>query len=294
MDDVWPLDGVVSMGALAVRLTGQVRSTQDELWAKRRWLQEGAGIAASSQTAGAGRGEAQWLSPEGGVYLSMLVGKGIAAADADVLGEAAALAVLRTSREILKDEPLFAKWPNDIVTWGPSRTAGKLAGVLVRTEVEGDEIVRAAVGIGLNVRAGVEKSPLAAKGVSAVSLEGLARRAKAPWTATRAKVLEWVVGWFGTLLTQARADPASVRSEFGREVSHGTLLARVTGAREQLKPLGVERGGALVVRRQSGKKATVSFEDAERLVWRMAPKPAARKRRTPASTSKPAARHASP
>jgi BirA family biotin operon repressor/biotin-[acetyl-CoA-carboxylase] ligase len=288
------VDSVVSMGALNVRLVGEVRSTQEELWVKRTWLQDGAGLAASSQRAGVGRSGRPWLSPEGGVYLSLLVGKGLAAADADVLGEAAALAVVRSARELVKHGDLFLKWPNDVVTWGRARSIGKLAGVIVRTEGSGETIDRAAVGIGINVRNPVEKAPLLTRGVSAVSLEGLAEGAGQPWATPRAKVLEYVVGWFGTLLQEARADPASVRAEFAREVAHAPMRARVAKVGEELKPLSVERGGALVVRRSSGKRATVSLANAERLVWRITPRRPSAKRPKARVTSPTGARRAGP
>lgn len=261
------------MGPLRVRLAGKVGSTQEEIWVKRRWLEEGSGLAASSQRAGAGRGGAAWASPEGGVYVSLLVGRGLPAQDADVLGQAACLAVWHAAEEFLKVDDLFLKWPNDVVTWGAGRTVGKLSGVLVRLESEGDRVERAAVGIGINVRAGIEGAAVGGKGVSAVSLEGLSRRRGVEWGAPRTKVLEWVVGWFGVLLARARADPSAVRKEFAREVARAPLRARVSGVKEELKPLSVERGGALVVRRLSGKRATVSVEDAERLEWRILPRP---------------------
>jgi biotin-(acetyl-CoA carboxylase) ligase len=272
MDDVWPEGAVVSMGPLQVRLVGELRSTQEELWSKRTWLQPGAGIAARFQTAGAGRGGALWRSPEGGVYLSVLVGHGFPAAEADLLGEAAALAVLRTVRELLPSQKVFLKWPNDVVTWGPRRSIGKIAGVLTRTEIAGERVERAAVGIGLNVGEVVEEQPLGTPGVTAVSLEGMAGRARVPWTASRSKVLEWLVGWFGVELARAGKEPEAVRREFARELAKAPLRAKVAGVHEELRPLGAERGGALVVRRLSGKRATVALADAERLVWSIVPR----------------------
>lgn len=267
MEDPWPVGALVSMGRLSVRVEGEVRSTQDGLWAKRRWAQDGLGVAASSQTAGIGRGGKRWVSPEGGVYLSVLTGRGMLAKDADVLGQAAALAALRTSKEVLKGGALHLKWPNDLIVAGPGRRYGKLAGVLVRTESEGERLNWGLVGVGLNVGAGVEGASLGAGGALPISLEGLARRSKVPWNAPRLKVLEWLVGWLAIELERARADPKTLREEFAREVAKAPLQARVEGLKELLRPLGVEPGGALVVRRASGARATVSVEDAERLVW---------------------------
>lgn len=273
MDDYWPEGTVVAMGPVQVRLVGFVRSTQEEVWSKRTWLQPGVGVAARGQSAGVGRGGKAWLSPDGGVYMSVLVGHGFPAAEADVLGQAAALAVLRTARELLKGEKIFAKWPNDVVTWGPGRKMGKLAGVLVRTEIAGDLVERACVGIGLNVSEVVEDEDLGTPGTVAVSLEGMARRAGLDFHAPRTKVVEWLAGWFGATLARAKVAPDDVRHEFAREVAKAPLTAKVPGVREEFRPLSVERGGALVVRRRSGKRATVSTENAERLVWTIAPRP---------------------
>src|SRR6267378_6122085 len=113
MDEEWPAGTELTMGPLRVRVVGAVRSTQEELWVKRRWLEEGSGVAASSQSAGTGRSSKAWISPEGGVYVSLLVGRGLRAADADVLGQAAALAVVRACDEFLKADALHIKWPND-------------------------------------------------------------------------------------------------------------------------------------------------------------------------------------
>jgi len=294
MDDLWPEGTVVSMGQLQVRLVGELRSTQEELWSKRTWLQPGAGIAARFQTAGVGRGGAAWHSPEGGVYLSVLVGQGLPAAEADLLGAAAALAVLRTGRELLPGEKVFLKWPNDVVTWGPRRTIGKLAGVLVRTEITGERVERAAVGIGLNVRKVVEEDSLGTPGVSAVSLEGMAGRARVPWTASRTKVLEWLVGWFGVELARAGKEPDALRREFAREVGRAPLRAKVAGVHEELRPLGAERGGALIVRRLSGKRATVAASDAERLVWSIVPRKAPAKGKRKSATARGAAARSAP
>jgi hypothetical protein len=154
-------------------------------------------------------------------------------------------------------------------------------------ETEGELITNAVVGIGVNVRAGIESEKLEDAGVSPVSLEGISRRRGVAWGATRIKVLEWVVGWYGVLLARAEADPASVRDEFSREVARTPLSAHVAGYREHLKPLRVERGGALEVRRANGKKAVVSVGDCERLSWRLLPEPSPKRKVTARGARRP-------
>jgi biotin-(acetyl-CoA carboxylase) ligase len=217
--------------------------------------------------------------------MSVLVGQGLPAADGDVLGEAAALAALHAARELLPHERFFLKWPNDVVTWGKGRSIGKLAGVVTRSEVAGAEIARAAVGIGLNVASVVEDVELGPGAGSAVSLEGIARRSGTPFNAPRIKVVEWLTGWYGASLARVRESPEAVRKEFARELSRAPLHARVAGVRDEFRPLGVDRGGALVVRRRSGKRATVKLEDAERLVWAIDKRPKAAAKRAKRPTS---------
>src|SRR5690606_33679434 len=56
-----------------------------------------------------------------------------------------ALGVQQAVSRLLK-VPVFVKWPNDIMTEG-----GKLAGVLIENQLQGQAITHSIVGIGLNV-----------------------------------------------------------------------------------------------------------------------------------------------
>jgi len=290
VSEVWPVGSVISMGALRVRVEGELASTHEELWSRRRWAEPGTGVAAESQTAGVGRGGARWESPQGGLYVSVLAGAGMRAADADALGEAASLAVLQVASEVAPGVELFLKWPNDVVARLPRERVGKVAGVIVRAESDAERVLRAVVSVGVNLEAAVERVPGAPGPTVPASLEGLARRAGGPWAASRVQALEWMVGFLALDLERARVDPPAVRARYGVELRRSPLRARVAGVREAFRPLGVAPGGALLVRRESGRTAVVGVADAERLEWRWLREAGGRKRGAPGRRKAPTKR----
>lgn len=126
----------------------------------------GTAVVADEQLAGRGRRGRSWTSPPG---LNLMVSVGIrprlAAADAWMLGQAAALAA-RAACAPTADVAI--KWPNDLVA-GDGR---KLGGLLVETTLDGDELAAAVIGIGINVNWRVADMPpeLAARATSLAEL----------------------------------------------------------------------------------------------------------------------------
>jgi BirA family transcriptional regulator, biotin operon repressor / biotin---[acetyl-CoA-carboxylase] ligase len=102
---------------------------------------EGTVIVAEEQTAGRGRRGSQWVSPRGGIWLSVILRPGLSLPQTPLVGFGAATAVARTLR---LSTGLLArvKWPNDIVINGK-----KVAGILVDA---GPGAEWAVVGIGIN------------------------------------------------------------------------------------------------------------------------------------------------
>ena len=130
----------------ALRLLAETPSTIDVAWA---WLRaggpEGGAVIAEQQTQGRGRGARSWISPRGGLWMSVLARPGMPAAQGGRLGIGLALAAAEAiARE--SDCPVGLKWPNDVFLGG--RKAG---GVLVETETEGGRITGAVLSLGLNV-----------------------------------------------------------------------------------------------------------------------------------------------
>jgi len=115
----------------------EVSSTNDYAKSIAREVPEGTVVIAERQTAGKGRKGRAWASPEGGLWMSVILKPGFVDPRIVFVG---ALSVVDT----LADFGIASgiKWPNDV--WVGGR---KIAGVLV--EGRGEEHV--VMGVGLNV-----------------------------------------------------------------------------------------------------------------------------------------------
>jgi BirA family biotin operon repressor/biotin-[acetyl-CoA-carboxylase] ligase len=124
---------------------GSVGSTSDRLRALPRAPQWSV-VLADEQTAGRGRHGRSWISPPGGLYLSVLLRPNLAAGRAALLPLAVAVAAC----EALEELGLRAriKWPNDLVV-----ADRKLGGILVEASSDGSRLEAAVVGIGVNLEA---------------------------------------------------------------------------------------------------------------------------------------------
>ncbi len=130
----------------AARVVEDADSTIDLAW---EWLREegpeGGVVIARLQRKGRGRLGRQWLSPVGGLWMSVMVRPPLHIAGAGRLGLGMAIAGAEGAREAT-DAAVGLKWPNDLVIGGK-----KVGGVLVETEVVGDRIAAAVLSLGLNV-----------------------------------------------------------------------------------------------------------------------------------------------
>ncbi len=138
----------------------------------RAGAEDGAVVVARRQSLGRGRGGRRWESPEGGLYLSVVV----PAPRPVGLLPLAIGAELAEGLRCRHGVRIRLKWPNDLYAVGPGGEGGKLGGLLVdavRAEGGSD---RAVAGIGVNVRAAPSlDSPPA----PAVALDQLTARAVA-------------------------------------------------------------------------------------------------------------------
>jgi BirA family biotin operon repressor/biotin-[acetyl-CoA-carboxylase] ligase len=135
----------------AVEFHASIGSTNDRAWDQLRAGVEGMAIVADLQTAGRGRLGRAWSSPPGvNLMVSLGIRPRLDAANAWRLGAATALAVREACRAALPspaDDDVWLKWPNDIVD-GSGR---KLAGLLLETNISGDRVTEAVIGVGMNV-----------------------------------------------------------------------------------------------------------------------------------------------
>lgn len=142
---------VTGPGAPELRVLAETRSTNDDV---RALAQEGArhgtAVAARRQLGGRGRRGHAWRSPEGGLYLSVLVRPGVGMRHFPGLPAACSLGAAE-ALEALGASGVGIKWPNDLVLGD-----GKLAGLLVEGGYapagDGGDGTYAVVGVGVNLR----------------------------------------------------------------------------------------------------------------------------------------------
>jgi BirA family transcriptional regulator, biotin operon repressor / biotin---[acetyl-CoA-carboxylase] ligase len=114
--------------------------------------EEGTVVLAKVQRQGRGRFERRWESPEGGVYLSIILRPSVPPQKASLLPFVAALAVAKTINSYGVHATI--KWPNDVRVKGK-----KIAGILLESEGEGPKIAYVVVGIGINLSVDLESLP---------------------------------------------------------------------------------------------------------------------------------------
>jgi BirA family biotin operon repressor/biotin-[acetyl-CoA-carboxylase] ligase len=108
----------------------------------------GLAVVADRQLAGRGRMGRSWLSPPGtNLLLSVGLRLDLRIECAWWLAAAAALAVREAAASVASAAQLAVRWPNDMVT----SDGLKVAGLLTETQVEGERVVGAVIGIGINV-----------------------------------------------------------------------------------------------------------------------------------------------
>ncbi len=110
----------------------------------RHGAPHGLTVIAEEQTAGRGRLGRRWLSPKGGIWLSIVLRDALSIDAYNSLPLTGALAVARTLNSSL-GVGARVRWPNDVLASGR-----KLAGVLVEAKSKGDEFDYALLGVGIN------------------------------------------------------------------------------------------------------------------------------------------------
>lgn len=105
-------------------------------------------LATGWQSAGRGRRGRSWdCAPGQGLMVSLALP---VEHGPNLLGHWAVAALIRALEPPAAPDSLYYKWPNDLLARQPDGRLGKLAGLLVQTQVQGPRI-RAVIGLGLNL-----------------------------------------------------------------------------------------------------------------------------------------------
>jgi len=148
----------------------EVTSTNDV--AKKlatKGAEEGTVILAETQTQGKGRLGRRWLSPKGGIWLSVILRPKIPAKDSYQLTFMTAVAVAKTIRKMFEVNAEI-KWPNDILV-----NERKVCGILTETSTRGNAVGFTVIGIGVNANVDLTSFPTNLRG-SITSLKAEVKR----------------------------------------------------------------------------------------------------------------------
>ena len=115
-------------------------------------VEEGTLVIAESQTAGRGRLGRKWISPEGGIWLSIILKPKMQPQYASRITLLAGVCVAKTIRGF--GLPAKIKWPNDVLINGK-----KVCGILTEIGAEVDLIDYLIVGIGIDANVDTESFP---------------------------------------------------------------------------------------------------------------------------------------
>ena len=108
-------------------------------------------IVAEKQTHGKGRLNRKWYSPEGGIWLSVIIHPEFQISDATIIPLAASLALCESIKKVHKIKT-DVKWPNDITIDGK-----KVAGMLIDTSIQGNKVENLVLGIGINFAVNIQQ-----------------------------------------------------------------------------------------------------------------------------------------
>jgi BirA family biotin operon repressor/biotin-[acetyl-CoA-carboxylase] ligase len=229
----------------------EIGSTMD---AARELAKEGAAegtiVIAETQTRGRGRLGREWLSPQGGIYLTLILRPRISPAYAPRINLMVSIAVASTIRELfgLRAE---LKWPNDVQIGGK-----KVCGILAEMSAEMDVVNFVNVGIGTNVNNSMSRFREVATSLKdelgrEISRKRFLNALLAEMDERRAILME------PELLHQYRR----LSCTLGRDVRMTSLGEEVTG-----KAIDVDAMGALVLKEKDGSLRTVVVGDCIHLL----------------------------
>jgi len=240
-----------------VEFLGEVASTNSV--AKERAqdkCKEGLIVVASSQNRGRGRLDRSFISPEGGLYLSVVLRPEPSQTPVSLLPLLAGLAVSKSiSTTVLKETSL--KWPNDVLMEGK-----KVCGVLVESSFKGDKLDHVVIGIGINVNSSTDQLP-----------EDIRERATTIKDITGNKVdmeilLRDLISFLDILYGRfKRGEMESILDQWSERSSTIGKQVRVNTGKETLegKALGLDQSGALMISVE-GSLQRVDIGDVEHIL----------------------------
>ncbi len=205
-------------------------------------------IVADTQSEGKGRLNREWVSPVGGLWMTILVRTGHPGSFDSILTLATGIAVVRT----LKDVGLAAslKWPNDIMVG-----RRKLGGILCEWTPETHSIV---IGIGLNLNFDLDVLPEELR-ASATSTRHELRR-----DLSRDEIITRLSAEFETIYR--RFEDGQTEEILLEWKHHSAMIGQevqveVIGTKHEGTAVNIDKDGSLVLRDRTGSEKKIVAGD---------------------------------
>lgn len=163
----WELEWLVRtrfVGKSAIVYRDSAGSTQDiAISLANKENAHGAVVIAEQQSGGRGRMKRKWVSPRGGIWVSVVLKPDIPTAASTMLPFVAAIAVCEAIR-VVTGLKATLKWPNDVMVNGK-----KVAGILLDLSAEAETVNYAVIGIGINANIDTSKIRIDREGRPAIT-----------------------------------------------------------------------------------------------------------------------------
>jgi BirA family transcriptional regulator, biotin operon repressor / biotin---[acetyl-CoA-carboxylase] ligase len=201
-------------------------------------------IIAEEQTGGIGRMGRAWVSPSGGIWITIVLKPGIPIDHVFMVTMAGSVAVARAIRKEF-DLGALIKWPNDIFIGDK-----KVAGLLLEISAEADTIHHCLLGIGIDVNVPLNQfSPALQKDITSISAE-------LGHDVDRATFLARILKEFENryLLIESGEYDTIVREwkSLSCTLEHRVLITTMKNSFEG-EAIDIDEFGALIIRKDNGK-----------------------------------------
>lgn len=217
-----------------------------------RGFPEGTAVVAARQRKGRGRQSRAWSSPEGGLFMSVVLRPNPSLPALSALPLVMGLAVAETLREEY-GVPAELKWPNDVLVRGR-----KVAGVLCESSFGPHADCRVVVGIGINANLGPTDLPEGVRETATSLSVETGRAVRIP--ALAACVYDRVLRRYCAFIREGFEEilPAITRMLVytGEKVKVITPCGIILG-----KMLGIDLEGKLILELPDGKRKSISAGD---------------------------------
>ncbi|WOV93168.1 MAG: biotin--[acetyl-CoA-carboxylase] ligase [Candidatus Nitrosoabyssus spongiisocia] len=218
----------------------EVKSTQDiAIEMATNPLENGTVIIAKTQTHSRGRQDKQWISPPGGIWMSIIIKPNFEPINSTLVPACISLAIANAIQSIIGIS-VNLKWPNDIMIGDK-----KVAGILIDSVMAQEIISYMVIGIGINLNVNAKEiSKNMSESVDVASLNYSGSRIE--FIQSILRNIEFTFNMIGKDHDKIINDWTGLSSTIGKMVTVTTLQSTITG-----KALRLDPDGALVISNDS-------------------------------------------